>query len=254
MNLRRRSRLTFGQIVLMAAATAALVFLIMPHVTAPGNIRAGALESALGLPNERGDCLSRIQYANLANDAAEEALVLTKPGCGEEGLALSVYGMVNGQVAPIWGSAQEPALVIGSGEVSVSEDGLIVVQDVDPNSPLNNSGFLPHPQADRYSAYQSVAGGFEVRQTWHDPILLGHVEGTGGCLNVRAAASTAAEVIDCIKDGEIMFIAGGPETSGGMTWWLRQDGGWVAGSYLKLRAGNRPHSHGEDGGPTMPSP
>lgn len=239
-NLRRRSRLGFGHVLLMAAATAALVFLFMRYFGTPGDIRAGALESTLGLPNARGDCLARIQYANLANDAAEEALVLTRPGCAEEGLAVSVYGLVNGQIAPIWGSAQEPALVVGSGEVSVSDDGLIVVREVDSESPLNKSGFLPHPQVDRHRVYQSVTGGFAVGETWHDPVLLGQVQGTGGCLNVRAAASTVAAVVGCIQDGETMVIAGGPEASGGMTWWLRADGGWVAGTYLKLFAGSDP--------------
>lgn len=219
----------------MAILTAVLVFLLMPHLPTQGNIRAGGLESMLS-----GECLTRIQYANLANDPAEEALVLTRPGCAEEGVAVSVYGMVNGQIAPVWGSAQEPALVLGSGEVSISDDGRVVIRDLNPDSPLNKSGFLPHPQIDRHSVYQPVPGGFAVAESWHDPVLLGEVQGTGGCLNVRAAANTAAAVVGCIQDGERMKISGDPETSGGMTWWMRGEGEWVAGAYVKLFAGRDP--------------
>ncbi len=247
MNLRRRSRFPFGQVALLALSNAALVFLLVRHLSgAPADIRAGEWESLLGLPNERGDCLDRVQYGDVGGDGSEEALVLVRTGCGDAGRTASLYGIVNGQVRSLWGTPEEPALFIGAGDAAIAEDGSIKVRDADPDSPLNRSGLLSVPQLDRHTVFRvmdsSTGSGYQfgIQERWHDPVLLAEVHGTGGCLNVRGAASTSAAVVGCLHDGGVLKLAEGPETSGGITWWSRAGGGWLAGQYLKLFSGPDP--------------
>lgn len=61
------------------------------------------------------------------------------------------------------------------------------------------------------------------------------VRGTGDCLNVRQAAGTANPVVTCVAEGSRVTVVGGPEQSGGLTWWqITTPGGtgWAAGDYL----------------------
>jgi hypothetical protein len=61
------------------------------------------------------------------------------------------------------------------------------------------------------------------------------VQGTGDCLNVRQGAGTANAVVTCVDEGAQVTVLGGPQQSGGLTWWQIQapgGTGWAAGDYL----------------------
>jgi hypothetical protein len=53
----------------------------------------------------------------------------------------------------------------------------------------------------------------------------------GNCANVRDAASLAAGVVACLKDGSTVHIDGGPTYADGRLWWHEQHG-WVAHDFL----------------------
>ncbi len=64
------------------------------------------------------------------------------------------------------------------------------------------------------------------------------VAGTGGAgLRIRQAPGTDSQTLKFLTDGTKLFIVGGPQQAGGMTWWKVDDQagtiGWVAGQYIK---------------------
>jgi hypothetical protein len=66
------------------------------------------------------------------------------------------------------------------------------------------------------------------------------VQGTRGIgLNLRASASTAARILENVKDGVVLLVLEGPQQADGYTWWKvqTQQGkeGWAAGQYLALK-------------------
>jgi len=64
------------------------------------------------------------------------------------------------------------------------------------------------------------------------------VKGSGDCLNVRKGAGRENEVLTCLPDGEELNVTGGPQVSGGITWWRLRTGagdGWAAEEYLKKK-------------------
>lgn len=61
------------------------------------------------------------------------------------------------------------------------------------------------------------------------------VTGTGDCLNVRTNPGVENDAIVCIADATEVKVTGGPEESGGLTWWkveTRLGEGWAAEDYL----------------------
>jgi uncharacterized protein YraI len=58
----------------------------------------------------------------------------------------------------------------------------------------------------------------------------------GGCLNLRAGATTTAQVITCLPNGSTLTIREGSATSDGLTWQFVEAAGafgWVAAMYLQ---------------------
>ena len=58
---------------------------------------------------------------------------------------------------------------------------------------------------------------------------------TGSGVNLRSSATTSAEVVETLSEGQQVSIVGGPEEADGYTWWLiEMDGnqGWIAGDFL----------------------
>jgi hypothetical protein len=58
------------------------------------------------------------------------------------------------------------------------------------------------------------------------------VFGAGDCLNFREAPGSSAAVLTCQLDGTSAEVIGGPEESGGTTWWQLEGLGWASGQYL----------------------
>ncbi len=65
------------------------------------------------------------------------------------------------------------------------------------------------------------------------------IAGTGGAgLSLRAGPGLDYERLEIADEGAIFIIAGGPEETDGLTWWLLKDEadpqreGWGAGTYL----------------------
>lgn len=241
LNLRRGGRHTVRKIALLASAAVAVVALFLYRSLLPtAGLREATWESVLGLPNAQGDCLGEVQYRDLTGDGLEEALVLVRQGCGDLSTALWLYGSVDGRRIPLWGSPEGPALVFQQGTASLTPEGSILVRDADPVSPLNRAGLAPRPQADRSSLYSQGPEGFTIKETWRDPVLMGQVADTGGCLNVRVGAGTAHPVSGCIPDGQSLVLTEGPQEVAGVQWWAKAGGGWVSGEYLRLSAGPNP--------------
>jgi hypothetical protein len=237
---RRRSHLTFWKIAFLAAANAAVVVFLVRNFSTPADIRTTSWESIVGLPNAQGDCLAGVQYGDLTGDGKDDALVQARPGCGDAGLSLWVYGMGDGKPSALWGHQGEPGLSVPVGDATVTQDGKLLVRDQDPDSLLAKAGLGTERQLDRYRVFQHTPDGFLVQDTWHDPVLLGQVSGTGGCLNVRAGPGTTAAVVDCVAEGTLIKLTDGPQESSGFTWWARAGGGWVAGQFLELTPGPDP--------------
>lgn len=59
--------------------------------------------------------------------------------------------------------------------------------------------------------------------------------GANDCLNMRAAPSTAANVLTCIPSGARMTITDGPREADGYTWWQLDGKGWGVAEYLRPR-------------------
>jgi len=65
------------------------------------------------------------------------------------------------------------------------------------------------------------------------------VTGTGGSkLRIRQNPGTDTVVVKLVPDGSLFVVVGGPQESGGYTWWKVDDQagtvGWAASTYLKL--------------------
>jgi hypothetical protein len=71
------------------------------------------------------------------------------------------------------------------------------------------------------------------------PGATAEVRNTGQCLNVRLRPSLSGQAVDCLPDGTLLRVIGGPVEADGITWWevSRQHlptAGWVSGEYLQL--------------------
>src|SRR5437870_5463255 len=120
-NWRRRSHLTFWKIAFLAAANAAVVLFLVRNFSTPADIHTASWDSIVGLPNAQGDCLAGVQYADLTGDGKDDVLVQARPGCGDAGLSLWVYGMGDGQPRALWGRQGEPAMTVPAGDVTVTQ-------------------------------------------------------------------------------------------------------------------------------------
>jgi hypothetical protein len=64
--------------------------------------------------------------------------------------------------------------------------------------------------------------------------LVGHdatVHVPSNCANVRSAAGLRARVVECVYDGTVIHVDGGPTYADGRLWWQLKSG-WIAHDFL----------------------
>ncbi len=64
------------------------------------------------------------------------------------------------------------------------------------------------------------------------------VQGTGSCLNVRPSPGQSNTPVACLNDGTDLTVIGGPQASGGITWWQVRSGtveGWAAEEFIRRK-------------------
>lgn len=139
--------------------------------------------------------------------------------------AEALFGGDSGGPAVISTPAVESPTVATGGAASPSPGATIPTQPAGA-SPLATPS--PGPGVGATATVPAPAGTFQPGET-----LI--VQGTGDCLNVRQAPGTANAVVTCVDEGSQVTVLGGPQQSGGLTWWQVQAPGatgWAAGDYL----------------------
>ena len=115
-------------------------------------------------------------------------------------------------------------IVWGVDQLRSSDDGELAVA----SATLVSTPTSPRPETPGVTATATPAPRFA-------PGDGAVVEGTGSCLNVRAAASLEADVVDCIADGTGVTVLAGPVDVDDISWWRVEApnvNGWAAEIYL----------------------